>query len=107
MSARIRKGKRRARRSGRPAEPWEEVRPIYEGPEGAVREAAEISAPPGKERRGRKKKRRRPETGEGNWGEIIYSRESMNMHDPAERREFVSACLEQMAEAQAEMDQLE
>ncbi|MCR5092381.1 MAG: hypothetical protein K6B72_00145 [Lachnospiraceae bacterium] len=109
MSARVRKPRGQARKRRRRGSP-EEVLPIYEGPEGAVREAKEISAssaPPEKERRVRKKKRRRPETGEGNWGEIVYSRESMNMHDPAERREFVNACLQQMAEAQLEMDQLE
>ena len=51
--------------------------------------------------------RRREEEPEENWSEIIYSREDMDMDDPAERREFVSACLTQIAEAQAEMDELE
>ncbi len=72
--------------------------------EDAVREAGEMRAP----QKRRVKKKVRPAHGEaGKWDEIVYSRDSMNMDDPAERREFVGACLQQIKEAQIEMDNLE
>ena len=58
-----------------------------------------------KPRRGRRRKPA-PQAA-GNWEEIVYNRDTMNMDDPAERREFVNACLQQMSEAQVEMDNLE
>ncbi|MCR4763315.1 MAG: hypothetical protein K5696_07275 [Lachnospiraceae bacterium] len=74
-------------------------------PESPVKEKMPRS---GERRPSGRKTRRRPAPQEaGNWNEIVYSRESMNMDDPAERREFVNACLEQIAEAQVEMDNLE
>ncbi|MCR5179484.1 MAG: hypothetical protein K6C95_10960 [Lachnospiraceae bacterium] len=63
---------------------------------------------PGQARAVRRAPRRpREEATEENWAEVVYSREDMDMDDPAERREFVNACLTQIAEARAEMDELE
>ncbi|MCR5094314.1 MAG: hypothetical protein K6B72_10110, partial [Lachnospiraceae bacterium] len=59
-------------------------------------------------KRGLTRRRPRPSPEpEGSWNEVVYHRESMNMDDPADRREFVSACLQQITEAQLEMDNLE
>ncbi|MCR5675279.1 MAG: hypothetical protein K6G16_06155 [Lachnospiraceae bacterium] len=64
-------------------------------------------APEGRKGKGTKRRKKRAPREDSDWNEIVYSRDSMNMDDPAERREFVNACLQQMAEAQVEMDNLE
>ena len=76
--------------------------------EEAERAAAAVTGKRIGKRGGLKHRLKRPDRQEpGNWSEIVYNRDSMNMDDPAERREFVNACLQQIAEAQVEMDNLE
>ncbi len=43
---------------------------------------------------------------EGNWEEDILKRENININDEAEREKYVRSCLEQIAEASREMDEL-
>ncbi|WP_026529086.1 hypothetical protein [Butyrivibrio sp. VCD2006] len=42
-----------------------------------------------------------------NWNDIVYTRKNIDMDDPAQRREYVENCLQQMAEASREMDSLQ
>ncbi len=76
--------------------------------EEAERAAAAVTGKRSGKRGGIRQRLKRPDRQEaGNWSEIVYNRDSMNMDDPAERREFVNACLQQIVEAQVEMDNLE
>lgn len=43
---------------------------------------------------------------EGNWEEGVLKRENINIDDEAERDKYVRSCLEQIAEASKEMDEL-
>lgn len=42
-----------------------------------------------------------------NWNDIAYSRKNIDIDDPAQRREYVQNCLQQMAEASRDMDSLQ
>ncbi len=42
-----------------------------------------------------------------NWNDIVYTRKSVDMDDPVQRREYVESCLLQMQEASRELEQLE
>ena len=48
-----------------------------------------------------------PEGGQADWEQITYSREHYDIHDPKQRREYVQACLDQLADADREMENLE
>ena len=41
-----------------------------------------------------------------NWEEIVYERDKVNLHDEAERKRYLSACMEQIREAQKEVNLL-
>ncbi len=42
-----------------------------------------------------------------NWNDIVYTRKSLDMDDPVQRREYIGSCLQQMEEAAKELDALE
>ncbi|MCR5343400.1 hypothetical protein [Butyrivibrio sp. XPD2002] len=42
-----------------------------------------------------------------NWNDIVYTRKNIDIDDPAQRREYVENCLQQMAEASRDMDSLQ
>ncbi|WP_026509660.1 hypothetical protein [Butyrivibrio sp. LC3010] len=42
-----------------------------------------------------------------NWNDIVYTRRNIDMDDPVQRHEYVSNCLQQMAEASRDMDNLQ
>jgi hypothetical protein len=42
-----------------------------------------------------------------NWNDIVYTRKSVDIDDPVQRREYVESCLLQMQEASRELEQLE
>lgn len=42
-----------------------------------------------------------------NWNDIAYTRKNIDMDDPAQRREYIGNCLQQMAEASRDMDSLQ
>ncbi len=42
-----------------------------------------------------------------NWNDIVYTRKSVDMDDPVQRREYVESCLLQMQEASRELETLE
>ncbi len=42
-----------------------------------------------------------------NWNDIVYTRKNIDMDDPAQRREYIENCLEQIAEASRDMDSLQ
>lgn len=61
-----------------------------------------------------KRKKRRDEEAEfqeseqyENWNDIVYTRENLDIDDPAARREYVENCLQQIAEADREMERLQ
>lgn len=41
-----------------------------------------------------------------NWEQIVYARDQVNFHDPSQRSQYITNCLEQIAEASREMDLL-
>ena len=41
-----------------------------------------------------------------NWEEIVYERDKVNLHDEAERKRYLSECMEQIREAQKEVNLL-
>ena len=42
-----------------------------------------------------------------NWSDIVYNRGDVNLDDPGERREYIGNCLQQIADAEREMDALQ
>lgn len=52
-----------------------------------------------------RKKKKEEEQGE-NWEQIVYARDQVNFHDGEQRSQYVTNCLEQIAEASREMDML-
>ncbi len=42
-----------------------------------------------------------------NWNDIAYTRKNIDMDDPAQRREYIGNCLQQMAESSRDMDSLQ
>ncbi|WP_022760498.1 MULTISPECIES: hypothetical protein [unclassified Butyrivibrio] len=42
-----------------------------------------------------------------NWNDIVYTRKNIDMDDPEQRHEYIENCLQQMAEASREMDNLQ
>ncbi|MBR1477756.1 MAG: hypothetical protein IJ608_07325 [Lachnospiraceae bacterium] len=44
---------------------------------------------------------------EENWEEIVYARDEVNFRDDEQRKRYIESCLEQMAEAGREINQLE
>ena len=59
----------------------------------------------------RRKKTRRTEFEEAesyeNWNDIVYDRQDVDLDDPAQRREYVESCLQQIEDAQRELDALQ
>lgn len=43
---------------------------------------------------------------EESWSEVVYHRESLDIHDPVQRREYIQSCLEQIADAAHEVEGL-
>ncbi len=52
------------------------------------------------------KKQEQPPQAEAEWKEIVYYRDKVNFHDPAQRERFVGGCLEQIREAEEELSRL-
>lgn len=47
-----------------------------------------------------------PEEEIESWEEVVYKRDDLDIHDPAQRREYVQGCLEQISEAAKEVESL-
>ena len=43
---------------------------------------------------------------QGDWQQIVYARDQVDIHDTVQRREYVRGCLDQMADASREIDSL-
>ena len=41
------------------------------------------------------------------WNEIVYDRDDLQINDKKQRKEYVQGCLEQIAEASKELEELE
>ncbi|MDE6185303.1 MAG: hypothetical protein K2G39_07770, partial [Lachnospiraceae bacterium] len=55
----------------------------------------------------RKKKQEVPEYEIEDWNEVVYDREDYQIKDKDQREEYVRGCLEQIAEASRELDNLQ
>ena len=55
----------------------------------------------------RKKKQEVPEYEIEDWNEVVYDREDYQINDKVQREEYVRGCLEQIAEASRELDNLQ
>lgn len=53
------------------------------------------------------KRSNEPEYEAGNWNEIVYDREDLQIKDSNQRKEYVKGCLEQIAEASNELENLQ
>lgn len=54
-----------------------------------------------------KKRTNEPEYETGDWNEIVYNRDDLQIKDRNQRREYVKGCLEQIAEASRELENLQ
>ena len=54
-----------------------------------------------------KKRTIEPEYETGDWNEIVYNRDDLQIKDRKQRREYVKGCLEQIAEASKELENLQ
>lgn len=54
-----------------------------------------------------KKRTSEPEYETGDWNEIVYNRDDLQIKDRSQRREYVKGCLEQIAEASRELENLQ
>lgn len=54
-----------------------------------------------------KKRTYEPEYETGDWNEIVYNRDDLQIKDRNQRREYVKGCLEQIAEASRELENLQ
>lgn len=54
-----------------------------------------------------RKKTDEPEYETGDWNEIVYDRDDLQIKDRSQRREYVKGCLEQIAEASRELENLQ
>ena len=55
----------------------------------------------------RGKKMIEPEYDSGNWDEVIYDRDDLQIKDSSQRKEYVKGCLDQIAEASNELENLQ
>lgn len=55
----------------------------------------------------RKKKPDNQEYNTGEWNEIVYDRDDLQIDDKTQRGEYVKGCLEQISEASAELENLQ
>lgn len=53
------------------------------------------------------KRKNEPEYETGDWNEIVYNRDDLQIKDRKQRREYVKGCLEQIAEASKELENLQ
>lgn len=52
------------------------------------------------------RRKKNVEENEGDWANLIYSRDKINIHDEEQRTQYVTNCLEQIVEASKELDLL-
>lgn len=55
----------------------------------------------------RRKRIDEPEYDSGDWSEVIYDRDDLQIKDSSQRREYVKGCLDQIAEASGELENLQ
>ena len=55
----------------------------------------------------RKKNPDNQEYNTGEWNEIVYDRDDLQIDDKTQRGEYVKGCLEQISEASAELENLQ